>query len=69
MAWPGGGDARRGGGFWGVLVEWDPEADLDVPAGDADFVDDEAEQFLALVEVESVECGGGRGGEGVDSLA
>lgn len=52
------------------MIEWDAASDLDVPAGDADFLDDESEQLLALLEVESGErCGGGGGGEGVDAVA
>ena len=39
----------------GVVVEGDPESDLDVPTGDVDFFDDEAEQGLFLVEVEGVD--------------
>jgi len=50
-----------------VLVERDAESDLDVPAGDADFFDDEPNEFLALLEVESVEGGAGGGGESADS--
>ena len=59
------------GGWWrggAGVVEWDAESDLDVPAGDADFVDDEAQQFLALIEVEAVEGCGGSFGEGADAL-
>ncbi len=53
----------------GGSVEGDAESDLDVPAGDADFVDDESEQLLSLLEIEPIEGGGGGGGEAGDSLA
>ncbi len=43
--------------------------DLDVPAGDADFGDDEAEQGLFLVEVEGVDDGQDTCGEVADALA
>jgi hypothetical protein len=36
-------------------LEWDLEVDLDVPAGDADLLDDQAQEALAAVEVEFVE--------------
>jgi hypothetical protein len=42
---------------WWVVLEGDLEMDLDVPARDADFLDDEAQQALAAVEVEFVERG------------
>jgi hypothetical protein len=29
-------------GWWVVVGEWDLEVDLDVPAGDADLLDDHA---------------------------
>ena len=46
------------GASWrGRLVEWDPELDLYVPAGDADFLDGEAEELLALFEAEVVDDG------------
>ena len=46
--------ARRvAGGF----VERDAELDFDIPARDLDFIDDQAEQLLALVEVELVDDG------------
>jgi hypothetical protein len=38
-----------------VVVQGDLEVDLDVPAGDADLLDDEAQQALAAVEVEFVQ--------------
>jgi IstB-like ATP binding protein len=53
----------------GWLVEWDAKADLDLPAGDADLVDDQAEQALALVEVEAVERLGHAFGEAGQALA
>lgn len=52
----------------GLVVEGDAETDLDVPACDADFVDDQAQQLLALLEVEAVEGGGCSFGEGADAL-
>ena len=41
----------------GIVVEGDAQLDLDVPPGDTDLVDDEAEQGLLLVEVELVDRG------------
>jgi hypothetical protein len=43
--------------LWWVGVDGDLEVDLDAPAGDGDFLDDEAEEFLAGVEVELVDGG------------
>ncbi len=40
---------------WWLVRERDLEVDLDVPADDADFLDEEAQQLLAAVEVEVVE--------------
>ena len=57
---------REGGGG---VVEGDAESDLDVPAGDANLVDDEAQQLLALIEVEAVEGCGGSFGERADALS
>jgi hypothetical protein len=51
------------------LVEGYAESDLNFPAGDADLVDDESEQLLSLLEVESFESDGGGSGETGDSLA
>src|SRR5918993_544101 len=51
------------------LVEGDAKADLDLPAGDADVFDDKAEQALALVKVEAVECLGHALGEAGQALA
>jgi hypothetical protein len=42
-------------GVVAVVGEGDLEVDLDVPAGDADVLDDEAQELLAAVEVEVVE--------------
>jgi hypothetical protein len=42
----------------------DLEVDLDVPAGDADLLDDEAQQTLAAVEVEFLQRGERRGAAG-----
>jgi hypothetical protein len=55
-------------GWWGV-VEGDAQADVDVPAGDADVLDDQAEQLLELFGVEAVEGGKHLLGEGADALA
>jgi hypothetical protein len=43
--------------------------DLDVPAGDADFLDDEAQQALAAIEVEFIEGGKHAFGEAGDAAA
>ena len=43
--------------------------DLDVPAGDADLLDDEAQQALAAVEIEFVERGEDAFGEAGDAAA
>jgi len=51
-----------------LVVEGDAKTDLDVPAGDANLVDDEADQLLALIEVEPVERGSGSFGERADAL-
>ena len=48
-------------GWW--RVECDAQPDLDVPAGDVDLFDDEAEQGLFLGEVEGVDDGVDAGGE------
>jgi len=53
----------------GSLVQRDAQADLDLPAGHADLLDDQAEQPLAAVEVERVDAGAGLGGEVADALA
>ena len=42
---------------------------MDVPAGDVDFFDDEAEQGLFLVEVEGVDHGQDAGGEVAHAVA
>ena len=42
---------------------------MDVPAGDVDFFDDEAEQGLFLVEVEGVDHGQDPAGEVTDAVA
>ena len=52
-----------------MFVEGYAEGDLDVPSGDADFVDDEAEELLALGEVEVFEGCGGSLGEGGDAVS
>jgi len=51
-----------------VLVEGDPQVDLDLPARDAHVVHDKAEQLLALLEAELVDPDGGSPGEVADSL-
>src|SRR5437660_5831839 len=51
------------------VVERDPELDLDLPAGDAYMVDDEAHELLALSEVELVDAGSGPTREVADTLA
>src|SRR5438876_3853107 len=51
------------------VVERDPELDLDLPAGDAYMVDDEAHELLALSEVELVDAGAGPSREVADPLA
>jgi hypothetical protein len=40
---------------WWLVREWDLEVDLDSPAGDADFLDHEAQQPPAAAEVKVVE--------------
>jgi hypothetical protein len=55
-------------GFARVLVEGDPQVDLDLPASDAHVVDDEAQELLALLEAELVDANRGRAGEIADSL-
>jgi hypothetical protein len=46
-----------GSGAFGWFVECDAELDLDMPAGDADLLDEQAEQSLFLLEVEAVDAG------------
>jgi len=53
----------------GVVVEGDAQADLDVPAADPDLLDHQAQQLLALLEVEAVEGGEDLLGEGADPVA
>ena len=53
----------------GGFVERDAKVDLDLLAGDADVLDDEAEQALALVVVEAVERLGHALGEAGQALA
>ncbi len=40
------------------FIERNPQVDLDSPAGDADVIDNEAQQLLALLEVEFVDAEG-----------
>ena len=60
-----------GRSWWGFgwFVEGDAELDGYVPAGDADLVDDQAEQLLTLVEVELVDDGEDVVGESGDAVA
>jgi D-serine deaminase-like pyridoxal phosphate-dependent protein len=51
------------------LVEGDAQADVDLPAGDTDLLDNQAHEALAAVEVEAVDAVCGLGGEGVDAAA
>jgi hypothetical protein len=74
--WPGGPASTSvdratlylAGGSAGVVVERDPQVNLDLPAGDVHVVDDEAQQLLALGEVELVDAGGRLSGEVADAL-
>ena len=52
-----------------MVVQGDAQADLDVPAADPDLLDHQAQQLLALGEVEAVEGGEDPLGEGADALA
>ena len=54
-------------GWW--RVEGDPEPDLDVPAGDPDVFDEQAQQLLFLGVVEGVDDGVDAGGEVVHAAA
>ena len=58
-----------GFGAAGGLVEGDAELDLDVPPGDADFLDEESEQGLFLLEVETIDAGADAFGEVVHTAA
>ena len=49
------------------LVEGDAQADFDVPAGDADFLDEQSQELLFLVGVELVDHAADPFGEVVDS--
>lgn len=51
------------------VAEGDAKSNLDLPAGDADLVDDEAEQGLFLREVEVVDYGEDALGEAGDAVA
>ncbi len=51
----------------GWIVERDAQSDSDVPAGHADFFDEQAEQALFGLEVEGVDDGEDAGGEVVDA--
>ena len=53
----------------GVVVEGDPQPDLDVPTGDVDVFDQEAKQGLFLVEVEGVDHAEDAVGEVADAAA
>ena len=54
-------------GWW--RVEGDPESDLDVPSGDPDVFDEEAQQLLFLGVVEGVDDGVDAGGKVVHAAA
>ena len=56
-------------GWWVVVGEGDLEVDLDAPACDSYFLDDEAQEALAAVEVEFVEGGEDAFGEAGDAAA
>src|SRR5271155_2759007 len=60
--------AVRRTAVWRV-VEWDAQADLDMPAGDLDVFDEQPQQFLPLGWVELVDDGGHAGGEVLDAAA
>ena len=47
----------------GLRFKRDAEVDFDLPSVDAHLVDDEADELLALLEVELVDAGGGAGSE------
>ncbi len=49
------------------VVEWDAQLDLDMPAGDLDFFDEQPEQFLPLGVVELVDDGADARGEVLDA--
>jgi hypothetical protein len=51
-----------------VVVQGDAQADLDIPAADSDLLDHQAQQLLALGEVEAVEGGEDPLGERADAL-
>jgi hypothetical protein len=53
----------------GWRVEGDAEPDLDVPAGDSDVFDEQAQQLLFLGVVEGVDDGVDAGGEVVHAAA
>jgi hypothetical protein len=54
-------------GWW--RVECDAESDLDVPAGDPDVLDKQAQQLLFLDVVEGVDDGVDAGGEVMHAAA
>lgn len=56
-------------GRWFGFVEGDAEVDVDLPAVDVDFFDEEAHELLALVEVELVDAGQDAPGEVLDAVA
>jgi hypothetical protein len=43
------------------------ESDFDLPSRDADFLDEEAQEFSTLVEIQSADCGPDCAGEAFDS--
>ena len=53
----------------GFGVQRDAELDLDVPSGNADFFDQQTEEFLFLFRAEVVDYGGHSAGKSLDSAA
>ena len=52
-----------------MLVQRDAEPDLDLPALNTDLFDDEAQELLALLEIQFVDCGRNVVGECLDAMA
>jgi hypothetical protein len=55
--------------FAWLWVEWDAQSDLDVPAGDADLLDEQPAEVLFLSVVEPVDDPADSAGEVVHSAA
>ena len=53
----------------GFGVQRDAELDLHVPSGDADFFDEQPEEFLLFFGAEAVDHGGHSAGESLDAAA